>query len=773
MSGADLQGRIQRALAPSYTIIRELGGGGMSRVYVAEDRSLRRKVVIKVLAPDRVRGISAERFDREIMVLARLQNPHIVPLFSTGAVDDIPYYTMPYVDGESLRKRLERDQTLNAKDAVRVLRDVAVALDYAHGHGVIHRDVKPDNILLSGGTACVADFGIARAITVASTDNISHRDDDRSMLTGAGMTVGTPAYMSPEQATSSPDIDHRTDIYSLGCVAFEILTGKAPFAGRSQQATLAAHVVEKPPLARLRHPSIPPVLAHLVEACLQKAPDDRPGSASEVLSMLDAVHSARATGTAPAQLGASIAVLPFDNMSGERDNEFFSDGVSEEIINSLAQIPGLRVAGRTSSFAFKGMKVDLATVGEKLNVDTVLEGSVRKSGNRVRITAQLIKARDGYHLWSERFDREATDIFAIQDEIATSIASKLKLSLDQKADFAQPLTSSVEAYELFTKGRSIYYLPGWRVMEALSYFERAVELDDNFALAHASLADALSLSAYYGLVRPSDVAGRAHAASQRAIGLAPDNSDARHSVALWKTFFGGDRQQATAAWREVVKGSALRTQVRCSYAVFGLGLFGANWERAIDEIHSAIDLDPLNGFAYAMLVMMLTFAGKLNDVVAFARRSIELDPTSFWSQLALQRALHCTGMHAEAQKHGLRTLELTGRHPFVMAELAVDYASVGERAAAKAVFAELLARSSVQYIQPSPLALCATAAGELDDAIDLCHRAFDDRDAHILWAITEAWDGWQPLYKHPAWKDVRRRVLTSWRTPSTAATRVQ
>jgi serine/threonine-protein kinase len=741
----------------------------MSRVYVAEDKALRRRIVIKVLAPDRVRGISADRFDREIMVLARLQNPHIVPLFATGAVDDIPYYTMPYIEGESLRKRLERDQTLNAKDAIRVLRDVTVALEYAHEHGVIHRDIKPDNILLSGGSACVADFGIARAITVASTDNIRHQDSDHATLTGAGMTVGTPAYMSPEQATSSPDIDHRTDLYSLGCVAFEVLTGKAPFAGRSQQATLAAHVVEKPPLARLRHPSIPPVLAHLVEACLQKSPDDRPRDAAEVLSMLDAVHSTRVSAGARKELGASIAVLPFENMSGERDNEFFSDGVSEEIINSLAQIPGLRVAGRTSSFAFKGMKIDLATVGEKLNVDTVLEGSVRKAGNRVRITAQLIKARDGYHLWSERFDREATDIFAIQDEIAAAIAGKLKLSLDNKADFAQPLTSSVEAYELFTKGRSIYYLPGWRVTEAVSYFERAVELDDNFALAHASLADALSLSAYYGLVRPADVADRSRAASHRAISLAPDNSDARHSIALWRTFFGGDRQQATAAWREVVKGSALRTQVRCSYAVFGLGLFGANWERAIQEVHATIDLDPLNGFAHAMLVMMLTFAGKLNDVVAFARRSIELDPASFWSQLALQRALHCTGMHSEAQKYGIKTLELTGRHPFVMAELAVDYASVGERAAAKAIFAEMLARSSVQYIQPSPLALCATAAGELDDAIALCHRAFDARDPHILWALTEAWDGWQPLYKHPGWKDVRKRVFTTWRSPRSNA----
>jgi TolB-like protein len=445
-------------------------------------------------------------------------------------------------------------------------------------------------------------------------------------------------------------------------------------------------------------------------------------------------------------------------MSGEKDNEFFSDGVSEEIINALTQINGLRVAGRTSSFAFKGTRVDLAKVGEQLNVDTVLEGSVRKSGNRLRITAQLVKASDGYHLWSERFDRELDDVFAVQDEIANAIASKLKLSLDHSGELAKPLTTSVEAYELFVKGRALYYLPGRPLVDAIVLFEKAIRLDPNFASAHAALADALALSGYYGLVRPAEIADRAQEAASRAVALAPGSADAHHAVALCKTFYGKNRDEALLEWNRVLSGSSLRTTVRCSYAVFALGLLSGKWEAGVDELSAVIGLDPLNGFAHSMLALLKTFMGDTTDVVAYARRGLELDEDSFWGHLGLQRALHCAGLHDEAQKHGITSLDSFGRHPWMMAELAVDYASVGEREKAEAILEELRMRGRFQYMQPSPMALAATAAGRLDEAIDLCHKAFDEHDAHILWAIIEVWDGWQPLYKHPQWKEVRRRA---------------
>lgn len=761
MPATDVRDRVQSALAASYTILRELGGGGMSHVFVAEERSLGRMVVVKVLALNRSEGVSAERFGREIKLVARLQHPHIVPLFATGSVDGIPYYTMPYIEGETLRSRLARETHLRASDAIRVLHDIARALDYAHSQGIIHRDIKPDNILISGSVACVADFGIARALKAARTGPSPTSDNKTSSkLTRIGMTVGTPAYMSPEQATSSPDVDHRTDIYSFGCVAFELLTGTTPFAGRNPQATIVAHIVEPPPVARLRNPRIPPALADLVVRCLQKSPEDRPATAAEILRALESVGSRTSGPHFTPEVPASIAVLPFENMSGDRENEFFSDGITEEIINALIQIDGLRVAGRTSSFAFKGAKVDLATIGEKLNVDKILEGSVRKSGNRLRITAQLVNASDGYHLWSERFDRELTDVFAIQDEIANAIASRLKLTLDKSGELAKPLTTSVEAYELFVKARTLYYLPSRQIGDAIKYFEQATVLDDKFALAYAALADALSLSSEYGLVRPVEVIDRAYDAAMRAVELAPDNPDVHHAVALWTTFYG-DRESAVSEWEKLGPRITLRAQVRCSYAIWYLGLLKRDWNGAIEEILDAIALDPLNGFVHSMLAMIKTFAGQTNDVVEYARRGVELHPTSFLGHLMLQRALHSVGMHDEAQTQGLMTLDLSGRHPFALAELAVDYASVGNRDGAEAIYEEMRVRARMQYIQPSSLALAATSAGCLEDAVLLCERAIAERDPHILWAASEVWDGWQPLYKHPRWTEVRERITES------------
>lgn len=735
----------------------------MSRVFVAEERALGRLVVIKVLAPDMAEGISAERFEREIRLVARLQHPHIVPLFSAGSVDGLPYYTMPYIEGESLRARLKRGTLLKSADATQMLRDVALALEYAHAHGVIHRDIKPDNILLSGNSASVADFGIARAMSAARTGTAALAQGATSGITRHGMAIGTPAYMSPEQATCSDDLDQRTDIYSFGCVAFELLTGEPPFSKPSPQALIVAHIVEAPPVARLRHPRIPQALAELVCSCLEKTPSDRPETATEILSALGSGSiSTGATTPAGSDAMASIAVLPFENMSADKDTEFFSDGISEDIINALAQISGLRVAGRMSSFAFKGTKVDHATIREKLNVETILQGSVRKAGNRLRITAQLVKISDGYQLWSERFDRELTDVFVVQDEIATAIASKLKLSMNRSGELVKPPTNSIEAYELFLKGRPFYFMPGPSMNAAIRYFEGATAIDDQFALAHAALADALSLSGYYGMVEPETIIERAYRAALRTVQLAPGTPDAHHSMALWMTFYGDDRHAAVAEWEKVISTPGVGIYHRTSFAVWGLGFLGGRWEEGAEEIRSAIDTDPLNGFSHSMLAMMYMFGGNVDNVVAYARRALELDRSSFWSHFTLQRALHCAGMHQEAETQGLLTLDMSGRHPWALAELAVHYATVGHTVAANAVYEELVARRKVYHYQPSPIALAAVAARRLDDAIELCEQAVRERDPHILWAVREVWDGWAPLYSHPKWAEVRQEMLT-WR----------
>src|SRR5512142_1917111 len=414
----DLRDQLQRTLGDAYQLERELGGGGMSRVFVAEERALGRKVVVKVLSPELAAGVSSERFAREIRVAARLQQANIVPLLTAGETLGLPYYTMPFVEGESLRQRLA-DGPLPISDAVSVLRDVARGLAYAHEQGVIHRDIKPENVLLSSGTAVVTDFGSAKAISASRTSGSAET------LTSVGSTLGTPAYMSPEQALADPDADHRADVYSFGCLAYELLTGHTPFHGRPFQQLVAAQVHETPvPVDSLR-PEVPRELSMLVARCLDKDPSARPQTARAILQAFDAVATpvpgtsytaeegqARlraatmvivfvAIGAAAiwalaarARRGASLtreprtlAVMPFVNVGADSAREYFADGVAVDLTNALSRVPGLGVTSRSLAFSYKGKMVDVRSVGKQLNVDAVLEGTAQWSGDRLRVTA--------------------------------------------------------------------------------------------------------------------------------------------------------------------------------------------------------------------------------------------------------------------------------------------------------------------------------------------------------------------------------------------------
>src|SRR5881394_2714085 len=398
--------RVLESLADRYRIERELGAGGMATVFLAHDVKHDRDVAIKVMHPEIAQSLGTERFLREIAMTANLRHPHILPLYDSGAAAGIAYYVMPFIEGGSLRDRLDRDRQLPIEDAVRIACEVLEALRYAHAHGVVHRDIKPENIIFSAGRALVTDFGIARAVSAASLEALT--------IDGA---VGTPAYMSPEQASQSPQLDGRSDIYSLGCTLYEMLTGSVPFTGATAQAVMARHLLDVVPPIRSVRPAVRHALEQAVLTALAKAPADRFATAGQFARALNAPDEVTLDGEG----GESIAVLPFANLSGDADFEYFSEGIAEEIINALTQLPGLRVAARTSSFAFRGEGIDLAEVGAKLKVGTVLVGSVRRAGNRLRISAQLVKVADGYHLWSERYDREMTDVFAIQDEIAKAI----------------------------------------------------------------------------------------------------------------------------------------------------------------------------------------------------------------------------------------------------------------------------------------------------------------------------------------------------------------
>ncbi len=523
--------RLREALSQSYTIDRELGRGGMATVYLAQDTRHERLVALKVLHPELAASLGPDRFLREIKVAARLNHPHILPLHESGQADGFLYYVMPYVEGESLRERLDREQLLPVDEAIRHARAIASALDYAHRQQIVHRDIKPENVMLHEGEAMVMDFGIAKAVSSVGSET----------LTQTGMMVGTPAYVSPEQAAGEANLDGRSDQYSLACMLYEMLSGERPFTGPTAQAIMAKRFTEPAKPIRGIRSSVP----ENVERAITKAmATDVTGRFRTTAMFSQALASTSLntpsdTETMPqtnVSSAKSIAVLPFSNMSADPENEYFTDGIAEEIINALSKIQTLRVASRTASFALKGKNEEIAEIGRKLKVSTFLEGSVRKMGNRLRITAQLVNVADGYHLWSERYDREMEDVFAIQDDISQAIVKALRviLSEDEKKAIGKSRTDNVKAYEFYLRGRQFLEDRRKSLEFARQMFKRATEEDPEYALAYAGIANCCSLLYENHDARESNLR-QAEAASARALELEPDLADAHlaRAMALW------------------------------------------------------------------------------------------------------------------------------------------------------------------------------------------------------------------------------------------------
>src|SRR5688572_7325856 len=453
---SDLQNLLQTALGSAYHVEREIGVGGMSTVFAAIETSLGRRVAIKVLQPELVAELSTDRFAQEVRFAARLQQANIVPLLSAGEAGGFSYYTMPLVDGSSLRARVASGATVPLAEAISILKDVARALAYAHSSGVVHRDIKPDNILLSGGTAVVTDFGIARAMDAARSETSTDLT-----ITEAGVSIGTPGYMAPEQVAGE-QVDSRADIYAWGVVAWELLATRHPFASRTtRQAMLAAHLTEEAPSIET-HAKVPPAVAALVMSCLNKVPERRPQTASEILAVLDAaatpVPTASAASTASKRIASvvaglavvaavvflvprlrdrgapadtagtlpSIAVLPFENIGGDTAQEYFADGMTDELATALGRLPGLRVAARSSAYRYKGRRdIDPREVGNELGVRYLLSGSVRRTGEQIRLSAQLVESSGAVEIWSDSYVRRADDVLALQDSLTMAITSAL------------------------------------------------------------------------------------------------------------------------------------------------------------------------------------------------------------------------------------------------------------------------------------------------------------------------------------------------------------
>jgi serine/threonine-protein kinase len=782
---------LQSALGGAYTLERELGGGGMARVFVAEETALRRRVVLKVLAPELAEAVSPGRFRREVALAARLQHPNIVPLLAAGDGGGMPFYTMPFVPGESLRHRLAARGPLPVREAVAVLRDVARALAHAHSEGVVHRDVKPENVLLyapaSGtdvdATAVVTDFGIAKALAAARAH--AGPEPAGETITQIGMALGTPAYMAPEQALADA-VDHRADVYAFGVLAYELFAGATPFAGRSAQQLVVAHLVEAPAPLAARAPAVPPALAAVVMRCLAKEPGDRPQQMTEVLRLLEApaATAESAGGDARAEAGAartpSVALLPFVNLSADPENEYFSDGITEEILSVLAQDRALRVAARSSSFAFKGQAADLRVIAERLQVASVLEGTVRRAGNRVRITAQLVSAADGVHLWSGRFDRELTDIFAVQDEIAQAIAVTLRRTLLGGTDVATPgparepaarggapsairPPASVEAYDAYLKGRHANHRRADGMHEARAHFERALALDPDFAPAHAGLALSYVWLGMYLALPPAEALPRTRRHAEHALALAPDLADAHYLLGYVSYMYDWDE---AACERHVERALALEprhTDALTLAAAFYL--MRGRRSDALAATATALQSDPLGVGSRTGALIHHFLAEEYRWVIAEGGRLVaeghgDHSEVRRWRG----RAAFMVGDLALARSDLEAAAVLTQRNPWVLVDLANMYSLEGRLDDARQLRDELLERSEREWVPALPLGHMYRALGDYDAAFRWYDRAYRAREflcvmLHVDPELRLVPPGRsEPITDDPRFADLVRRV---------------
>ena len=658
------------ALADRYTIERQLGQGGMATVYLAEDLKHHRQVAVKVLRPELTATLGPERFLREIETTANLRHPHILPLYHSGEAAGFLFYVMPFVEGESLRDRLNREKQLPIEDALQIAREVADALGYAHGRGVIHRDIKPENILLERGQAVVADFGIARALSTAGAEK----------LTQTGMAVGTPMYMSPEQSVGEGDLDGRSDLYSLGCVLYEMLAGEPPYSGPTAQAIVAKRFREPVPRISTLRETVPPALDDTVARVLAKSPADRfataiefggalseialrgpepgrPGPRSEtgaassrrlstrlrfivaagagtlavVAALLWAGRSAdRRTGSAEVP---RLAVLPFADNSSARDQEWFAAGMHEALLTALQQIGGLRVTSRGSSMRYRSSTLLVPEIARELHVRWLVEGSVVRAGNRFQVTAQLVDGPTDQQVWARQYERDVPDILALQNEVARTIAAEVRAALTPEEERRLAAAPRVDpgAYRAYVLGLQHFdrvTLADFRRSVAL--FNEAVSLDPTFARAHAALAFAYGIAVEYGWVSRAEAGPLAERAAGAAERLDPGSASAYHARANVRFHI---RRDFASAEQNYQKAMSLESS---AYTLFEYGWLLSQTGRhakAVAALEQAVELDPRSPLMHNDLGWWLYGARQLERAIAQARFAIDLDstfPEAYW-----------------------------------------------------------------------------------------------------------------------------------------------
>jgi serine/threonine-protein kinase len=781
------------ALRHRYTLERELGRGGMATVYLARDLRHNRSIAVKVLRRELAASLGPERFLREIQIAGQLNHSNILTLHDSGEAGGLLYYVMPYVEGDSLRQRLNREKQLSLQDALGIASDVADALAYAHARGVIHRDIKPENILLHGGRAMVSDFGIARAIGEAGGNR----------LTETGLAVGTPTYMSTEQASGAKDLDARTDIYSLGCVLYEMLAGQPPYTGATAQAILARKAVESVPSLRVVRETVPPAVERVVTRALAKVPADRFATAThfkEALAQAWTEETAPTRESLPSSARAlhrlrwlaaaallitigvfaafararvrdrlvpprpapveqvKLAVLPFENLSGDPAQDYFSNGLTEEMITQLGRLnpQHLGVIARTSAMRYKNTSAPIDQIGRELGVQYVLEGSARRESGRVRITTQLVRVSDQTQLWADSYESEVTGVLSLQTAVARDIAKSLALALlpAEAARLAQSRTVNPDAYEAYLQGREkLHELSAPNIDAAEKYFRVALQKDPQYAPAHAGIALVWGARMQMGFVSPRVAAAQAMEAATRALALDSTLAEAHGRLAGILAWSEWDWPGAEREFQRAIALDPNYAEVRAFYSHYLLIM--KRPAEATTQMQRALELDPLNDLINALDCMELTMLGRDDKAIAQCTTTLQTAPRQPVALNGLVVAYHHKGLYKE-ELETERSRQALRNDRAVVAALDAGYAEAGYRGAMRRVADTLAARARSGGVGWLQVAGLYVRAGDDGQALQWIERAYEGRDPNMPYLGVQPI--WEPLRGDPRFQDLLRRM---------------
>jgi len=745
-----------------YEIVAPLGVGGMGEVYKARDTRIDRTVAIKVLRPElSADPVNRARLRREARAIGRLNHPHICVLHDVSCEDGTDFLVLEFVEGDTLDQSLQRGP-LPLDRVLRYAIEIADALDHAHRHGIVHRDLKPSNIVLTSSGVKLLDFGIARwhaaEFTLVFSTSTTQTDEAR--------IVGTPNYMAPEQIEGK-SLDARTDIFAFGCVLYEMLTARKAFEGGSSAMVLAAILEREPPLATLVRPGTPALIDHIVKRCLARNPDDRWRAAHDIrLALEGSYNHSSASVDAEAVVKPrsilrpgrikSLVVLPLAHQSGDPEHDYFADGMTEALIADLAQISALLVISRTSAMQYRNVHKPLPEIAKELNVDGLIEGSVLRVGERVRITVQLIHGATDAHLWAKSYEGSVRDVFALQSEVARAIAGEIKIRLTprERLRLARAQQVQPDAHEAYLRGRHYWS----KVTEegfcrALDHLRVAVAIDPSFAMAQAALADVYIALGAFGVLMPKEAFSNARTATLRALAADPKLADAHRTLALVKMCYDWDWSGAEAAFRLAMRCQPGSAEVYAQYAVYLVAL--GRCDEAVVGAERARALDPLSLMINNDLAFALWTAGRDREAIDQYRRTLELDSSFVESRRELG-VMYAHRGDFDAAVAELQRAAAGARDTETLALLGHALGLAGRRLEAQQILAELGDLSGTRYVSPFDIALIQLALGQLDDAFASLERAYEDRSTGLI--FLKSWPLLDPIRSDRRFEDLLRRV---------------